>query len=95
MSDHRTMNLDGTALTPQVMRALGARLSDIIDDFGIKKPEDRLQVLCAMLYGEATQARLSLRELVEFASYIWGEQSKIVESQVEAHRLAQAAGKGH
>ena len=83
------------SLTPQVMRALGARLSDTIDEFGISKTEDRLQVLCAMMYGEATQAQFSLRELVEFASYIWTEQSKLVESQVEAHRLAAAGRQEH
>ncbi len=63
------------------------RLSDTIDQFGVKSPESRLQVLCALMYGEASQAGMSLRQLAEFSVHVWQEQARHVEAAVTAHNL--------
>lgn len=76
------------ALSPHMMRALGMRLSDTITEFGVTAPEDRLQVMCALMYGEAANEGMSMRQLAEFCAHVWKEQKRIIEAQVAQHRAA-------
>lgn len=82
-------------LAPHMMRALGMRLSDIITEFGVEAPEDRLQVMCALMYGEAANAGMSMRQLAEFSVNCWKEQSRHIEATLRQHRAAQLIKKGN
>lgn len=79
-----------TPFSPEMMRALGMRLSDIITEFGVTEPEHRLHVLSAMLYGEAANGGMSMRQLAEFCAHAWKEQSRTAEAALQAQRAAQA-----
>lgn len=58
-------------MKPEVQRALGACLSDTLDQFGLGDPQARIAALLSAAYGEAAQAKMSLRQLVEYAVHVW------------------------